>query len=110
MLSFLGCLLSSLIGARGFAAPPPPRQTEPASAERVQRPAAYRVMPKGWLLEQLRLQAKGLSGHLDEFWPDLGPESAWLGGNGEGWERGPYFLDGLVPLAYLTGDRACSPR
>jgi hypothetical protein len=64
------------------------------------------VMPKGWLLDQLRLQSQGLSGHLDEFWPDLGPNSAWLGGNGEGWERGPYFLDGLVPLAYLTKDAA----
>jgi hypothetical protein len=60
------------------------------------------VMPKGWLLDQLRLQSQGLSGHLDEFWPDLGANSAWLGGAGEGWERGPYFLDGLVPLAYLT--------
>ena len=62
------------------------------------------VMPKGWLLDQLKLQAAGLSGHLDEFWPDLGPTTAWLGGSGEGWERGPYFLDGLVPLAYLTKD------
>jgi hypothetical protein len=62
------------------------------------------VAPKGWLLDQLTLQAAGLSGHLDEFWPDLGPNSAWLGGSGEGWERGPYFLDGLVPLAYLTKD------
>lgn len=62
------------------------------------------VMPKGWLLDQLRLQSEGLSGHLDEFWPDLGTKSAWLGGTGEGWERGPYFLDGLVPLAYLTQD------
>jgi DUF1680 family protein len=64
------------------------------------------VMPKGWLLDQLKLQAAGLSGHLDEFWPDLGPNTAWLGGTGEGWERGPYFLDGLVPLAYLTRDPA----
>ena len=63
-------------------------------------------MPKGWLLDQLRIQAQGLSGHLDEFWPDLGPNSSWLGGTGEGWERGPYFLDGLVPLAYLTRDAA----
>jgi DUF1680 family protein len=62
------------------------------------------VKPTGWLLEQLRIQANGLSGHLDEFWPDLGPNSGWLGGTGESWERGPYFLDGLVPLAYLTGD------
>jgi hypothetical protein len=64
------------------------------------------VMPKGWLLDQLKLQASGLSGHLDEFWPDLSANSAWLGGTGEGWERGPYFLDGLVPLAYLTKDPA----
>ncbi len=62
------------------------------------------VTPRGWLLRQLQIQANGLSGHLDEFWPDLGSNSGWLGGTGESWERGPYFLDGLVPLAYLTGD------
>ena len=63
------------------------------------------VRPRGWLERQLRTQAAGLSGHLDEFWPDLGPNSGWLGGTGESWERGPYFLDGLVPLAYLLGDQ-----
>jgi len=62
------------------------------------------IRPKGWLLKQLEIQANGLSGHLDEFWPDVGTESGWLGGNGESWERGPYFLDGLVPLAYQLGD------
>src|SRR5258708_16614117 len=60
------------------------------------------VMPKGWLLDQLKLQASGLSGHLDEFWADLRPNTAWLGGSSESWERCPCFLDGLVPLAYLT--------
>jgi len=63
------------------------------------------VTPRGWLLQQLQVQASGLSGHLDEFWPDLGPNSGWLGGSGESWERGPYFLDGLVPLAYLLNDQ-----
>lgn len=62
------------------------------------------VQPRGWLLDQLRIQANGLSGHLDEFWPDVGPNSGWLGGAGESWERGPYYMDGLLPLAYLTED------
>jgi DUF1680 family protein len=52
----------------------------------------------------MEIQANGLSGHLDETWPDVGPNSGWLGGNGESWERGPYYLDGLVPLAYHLDD------
>jgi hypothetical protein len=62
------------------------------------------VKPKGWLKKQLRIQADSLSGHLPEFWDSLGPNSGWLGGTGESWERGPYYLDGFVPLAYLLED------
>ncbi len=61
------------------------------------------IKPTGWLLEQLKLQASGLSGHLDEFWPDI-EDSGWRGGRAEGWERAPYWLDGVIPLAYLTDD------
>jgi hypothetical protein len=61
------------------------------------------IAPGGWLREQLRTQANGLTGHLDEFWPDVAA-SGWIGGNEEGWERGPYWLDGLVPLAWQLDD------
>ena len=61
------------------------------------------VRPHGWLKDQLTAQAEGLTGHLDEFWPDL-IHSSWKGGDGESWERSPYYLDGLVPLAYLLED------
>jgi hypothetical protein len=62
------------------------------------------IKPKGWLLGQLRIQAAGLSGHLDEFWPDVA-QSGWIGGKAEGWERGPYWLDGIIPLAWSLNDK-----
>lgn len=62
------------------------------------------VKPLGWLKDQLQIQAKGLTGHVEEVWDDLGPNNQWLGGDKEGWERGPYYADGLIPLAYLLDD------
>jgi hypothetical protein len=67
------------------------------------------IRPEGWLLRQLRLQADGLTGHLDEFWPDVA-RSQWFGGTAEGWERAPYWLDGAVPLAFLLDDGALQER
>ncbi len=64
------------------------------------------IEPQGWLRKQLEIQAAGLTGHLDDFWKDVGSNSGWLGGSGESWERGPYFLDGLLPLAYQLKDEA----
>lgn len=67
------------------------------------------IRPSGWLLRQLRLQADGLTGHLDEFWPDVG-QSQWFGGQAEGWERAPYWLDGAIPLAWLLDDEPLKTR
>lgn len=58
------------------------------------------IKPCGWLKRQLEIQAEGLSGNLDKVWPDI-RDSAWIGGNREGWERVPYWLDGFIPLSYL---------
>lgn len=75
---------------------------------RLHRFSAREITPRGWLKNQLAVQARGLSGHVGELWPDLSDRSAWLGGEGEAWERGPYYLDGLIPLAWLTGDERLS--
>ena len=77
--------------------------TEPLIRNAYIRLPSGSVKPEGWLRSQLEAQAAGLTGHIDDFWPDL-VNSAWRGGEGEAWERGPYFLDGLVPLAYLLND------
>ena len=61
------------------------------------------LRPEGWMKQQLRTQADGLSGHLDKIWPDI-RDSRWIGGDREGWERVPYWLDGFIPLAWLLED------
>jgi uncharacterized protein len=102
------------------------RLTDRTTARRIQRsaaadrrltmidptlqPLAFRPLPlgslrpRGWLERQLRIQADGLSGHLDELWPDV-RDSRWFGGSSEAWERAPYWLDGAIPLAFLLDDR-----
>ncbi|MFW5697691.1 MAG: beta-L-arabinofuranosidase domain-containing protein, partial [Fimbriimonadaceae bacterium] len=74
------------------------------------RPVSVRkVEPTGWLARQLQIQIEGLSGNLDTFWPDI-EDSAWIGGEAEGWERMPYWLDGVIPLAWLTGNERLQER
>ncbi|WP_052573104.1 beta-L-arabinofuranosidase domain-containing protein [Haloferula sp. BvORR071] len=62
------------------------------------------VEAQGWLTNQLHLQADGLTGHAEQVIPELGPDNGWRGGKGESWEKGPYFIRGLVSLAYVTKD------
>ncbi len=64
------------------------------------------IKPLGWYKDLLRLQADNFSGVLDDHWDSVGRYSGWLGGTGDDWERGPYYLDGLYPLASLLDDRA----
>ncbi len=63
------------------------------------------ISPSGWLREILTAQRDGATGHLDELFETvMGPRNGWLGGDGDQWERGPYWIDGLVPLAYILQD------
>src|SRR5262249_18676172 len=98
----LGLVLASLVA---HASPtwgetqPSPAKTDAVGAPIVKNGASLvpnalyllpltSIKPKGWLRRQLEIQAHGLSGHLDEFWPDVGPTSGWLGGDGGRWGGG----------------------
>ncbi|MGH9411679.1 MAG: hypothetical protein ACRD1V_19765 [Vicinamibacterales bacterium] len=88
----------------------PARQPPPGLAAPAFSPLPLgAIRPAGWLARQLRLQADGLTGHLDEFWPDVA-ESQWFGGAAEGWERAPYWLDGAIPLAWALDDASMKGR
>ena len=69
------------------------------------------IKAKGWLLEMLLSQKNGATGQLDKLYPQVvGARNGWLGGDGDQWERGPYWIDGLLPLAYLLDDKALKDK
>ena len=95
----------------------PDTNTHPLQNRLPLHPKAYMelplgaVKPEGWLLQQLELMRDGLTGHLDEWYPSVvGERNGWLGGDGDGWERGVYWLDGLVPLAWQLEDEALKAK
>lgn len=65
------------------------------------------ITPQGWLRTVLIQQKNGATGQLDKLYPlVMNQRNGWLGGDGDQWERGPYWIDGLLPLAYLLKDEA----
>jgi DUF1680 family protein len=65
------------------------------------------IKPSGWLKEMLLRQKNGATGKLDELYPMvMNQRNGWLGGDGDQWERGPYWIDGLLPLAYILDDQS----
>ena len=102
-LESAGCVAASTALRTGVPLAAEPPKSAPAQPVMELLPLGA-IRPAGWLRRQMQIQANGMGGHLDEFWPDVGPNSGWLGGNGESWERGPYFVDGLLPLAWQLND------
>ena len=65
------------------------------------------VKADGWLLTQLELQRDGATGAAESMYVELESTSPWLGGNktNQAWgERAPYYVKGLVALAYVLDD------
>lgn len=63
------------------------------------------IKPEGWLRETLLRQRNGMTSQIDSLYPEvMGPRNGWLGGDGDQWERGPYWIDGLIPMAWILDD------
>ena len=62
------------------------------------------ITPTNWLKQQSDILKNGSTGHLDEFHKKIQVDNGWLGGKGDDWEETPYWLDGALPLAYISKD------
>lgn len=69
------------------------------------------IKPSGWLEVQMQTLLDGMTGNLDEIYElVVGDNNAWLGGEGDAWERGPYWIDGALPMAYIMEDDALKAK
>lgn len=80
MATALTVLRALLLFVGHAAALPQQQQTAPLLHPQTFVPLPVgSITPNGWLLEQLKLQAEGLSGHLAMFYPSIA-DSWWVGG------------------------------
>ena len=69
------------------------------------------IQPSGWLKAQMQTMLDGMTGNLDVIYEKVvGDNNAWLGGEGDAWERGPYWIDGALPMAYIMNDNTLKAK
>ena len=69
------------------------------------------IKPEDWLREELQRMASGMTGHLDEWYPEVcGDRNAWLGGDGDTWDAGRIGLMVYIRSCACLMTRGCRRR
>lgn len=100
--------MTEVLTARTTAHSPDGANREPLLASPLIKLPTGSIRPEGWLKEQTRLLAEGMTGRLAELshWVQF-EKNAWSDPKGEGcceWEEMPYWFKGFADLAYVTQD------
>lgn len=110
--ALLGCVTAFTASAAGDSNPLQKRENLTACLNRSYKELPLgSIRPDGWLKEMLVRQRDGITARLDENYPQVcGERNGWLGGDGDQWERGPYWIDGLLPMAYILDDESLKAK
>lgn len=61
------------------------------------------IHPEDWLLEQIKLQAEGISHQYDALCSQIGADGEWLADENGDFSTAVYYLDGMILLGWTLG-------
>lgn len=64
------------------------------------------VRPEGWLLDEIQMQAKGITADFARVCPEITEDGSWVRGADGDYTRAIYYLEGLIYLAWTLDDDA----
>lgn len=68
------------------------------------------IRPEGWLLDELRMQAEGVTRDFAAVCPEAAESGEWLRGADGDLTRSVYFLEGLIHLGWTLDDENLQAR
>lgn len=68
------------------------------------------IHPEDWLLEQIEMQAEGITRRFDALCDQIGADGEWLADDAGDYSTAAYYLDGMIALGWTLGDEAYKGR
>ena len=62
------------------------------------------IHPEDWLLDQIQMQADGISRSYDAICSQIGANGEWLADANGDYSAAAYYLDGMIALGWTLGD------
>ena len=68
------------------------------------------IHPEDWLLEQVQMQADGITRQYDAICSHIGAKGEWLADENGDFSAAAYYLDGMIALGWTLGDEDYKQR
>lgn len=68
------------------------------------------IHPEEWLLDEMQMQAKGITADFASICAEAPESGEWLAGEDGDFTRAAYYLEGLIALGWTLGDEGMKAR